>query len=263
MVPVLEEYEAYLRRRGRSPRTIDAYLCALGAFVAEHDWRNVDTLTIERWLDGRQLERSSRAWWVSMLRSFYRWAADADLITSDLVVRRLVRPNVPECKPRPAPAADVVIALELAGGPMRRAVALMMWGGLRCCEVSALRWADVDISARAMYIVGKGGRTRWLPLHPALVGELGDVGAPRDPVIGVYWDAEQLGRRVRAHLRSIGVMVTAHQLRHAFATQGYTARRDLLAVSRLLGHRNVATTQGYVDVDEERLRAVVEAITYE
>jgi len=260
---VLDAYELHLRRHHRRPRTLESYRWALGAYVeAVPGWRTIGVLELERWLDGRELSRASRAWWVSVLRGFYRWALDAGLVESDRAARGLVRPSAPDYKPRPAPAADAAIALELAGGPLRRSVALMLWGGLRCCEVAELRWAHVDLAARAMYVEGKGGRTRWLPLHPALVGELSDVGRPGDPVIGVTWTAAQVSRRVRAHLLSIGVTATAHQLRHTFATQVYGTQRDLLAVSRLLGHRNVTTTQVYVGVDEAQLRAVVEAITY-
>lgn len=259
---VLDEYEQHLRRHHRSARTRESYAWALGAFLEANDWQTVDTLTIERWLDTRDLSRASRAWWVSVLRGFYRWAVDRDLLASDRVARALVRPASPDYRPRPAPAADAVMALEMAGGPLRRALALMMWAGLRCCEVAQLRWASVDLPARAMYVEGKGGRTRWVPLHPALVGELLEQGRPGEPVIGVDWAADQVSRRVRAHLRRLGIVMTAHQLRHSFATQGYKGRSDLLAVSRLLGHRNVATTQVYVDVDAERLRATVESIDY-
>ena len=54
---------------------------------------------------------------------------------------------------------------------------------------------------------------------------------------------------------------TAHQLRHTFATTAYANTRDIMAVSALLGHASVATTQGYVGVPHASMRAAVAAAT--
>lgn len=258
------EYELHLRRRNRRAKTIRQYRFAVAAFVADHPgWRTTtDVLALERWLDGRDLKPASRAWWVSCLRGFYQWARALGIVDDDLVARELFRPPVPPYLPRPKAGADVVMAVELAGGPVRLALALMVYAGLRCCEVAWLRWEDVDLNSRALYLEGKGGRRRWVPIHPLLVGELADVGRPHDPVLGIQWTPDYVSRVVQRHLASIGVVATAHQLRHTFATAGYQARRDILAVSRLLGHRNVATTMVYVGVDDDALRATVDGISY-
>jgi len=262
-VQVVGEYEQHLRRLHRRPNTIRAYTGRARLFVrARPDWRTMDTLALERWLDSRDLGANGRAWWVTLLRGFYRWAADAGVLGDDRAARGLVRPRVPDAIPRPAAAEDVVMAFDLAVGPYRRIVALMMFAGLRCCEVAGLRWADVDEAAGALYVVGKGGHTRWVPLHRDLVDELGPAGRSTEPVIGVTWDARQVSWRTRRYLRSVGITATSHQLRHSFATRGYAVTRDIMAVSKLLGHRDVKTTQVYVRVDDERLRATVDAITY-
>jgi len=50
-----------------------------------------------------------------------------------------------------------------------------------------------------------------------------------------------------------------HALRHAFATRTYNVNRDVFAVQQLLGHSSAATTQRYVQVSDDSLRALVEA----
>ena len=53
---------------------------------------------------------------------------------------------------------------------------------------------------------------------------------------------------------------TAHSLRHRYATVTWQATHDLLLVSKLLGHASVETTQVYVAMPDERLRAGMAAV---
>ncbi len=81
----------------------------------------------------------------------------------------------------------------------------------------------------------------------------------------------QLGERVhtlrhmhvdavgKAMRRALGFASSAHALRHRFATRAYAGTHDLLAVQRLLGHASPATTQIYVAVSDDALRAAVAA----
>ncbi|OBK04066.1 recombinase XerD [Mycolicibacterium fortuitum] len=48
-----------------------------------------------------------------------------------------------------------------------------------------------------------------------------------------------------------------HTLRHRFATRAYRATRNLRAVQMLLGHASVATTQRYLAVDDDEIRAAM------
>jgi integrase/recombinase XerD len=68
---------------------------------------------------------------------------------------------------------------------------------------------------------------------------------------------------VRAYLRNLNKRaniqkkVTPHKLRHTYATNLLNAGAELVDIQALLGHVNLATTQIYTHVDEERMASVV------
>jgi site-specific recombinase XerD len=58
----------------------------------------------------------------------------------------------------------------------------------------------------------------------------------------------------------IGKNVTFHTSRHTFATLSLTQGVDLYTVSKLLGHRQIKTTQVYAKIVDEKLKAAVERL---
>jgi integrase len=146
----------------------------------------------------------------------------------------------------------------------RRAIYLMLYGGLRIAEASALLWRDVDLDTRVLWVRdGKGGKDRSIPIHPVLLKEL--LAAPdRDQVPAVLANLQglpinpkSLAHLFERQLRKLGVHITAHQLRHSFATEMLRAGADLRSIQELMGHEKLETTQRYLMVDAERMRAAV------
>lgn len=81
------------------------------------------------------------------------------------------------------------------------------------------------------------------------------TGASTLPILCV--SCKHDGNRVRKALGGAG---TVHQLRHSFACANYARNgHDIVAVQALLGHSSVATTQNYVGVTSDVLRASVDA----
>jgi integrase/recombinase XerC len=56
----------------------------------------------------------------------------------------------------------------------------------------------------------------------------------------------------------IGLQIASHDLRSTFASEGWEASHDMIALQRQLGHAKADTTIGYVGLTPERMRAVVE-----
>jgi len=109
-------------------------------------------------------------------------------------------------------------------------------------------------------VTGKGGRVRRVPLRADLAEALaawsGDGAGwlfpgAIDGHVSPDWVGRVLARTVAGW--------SAHTLRHAAATRWYQASRDLLAVQALLGHSRPETTVRYVLLDNDALRAVIDA----
>lgn len=142
-------------------------------------------------------------------------------------------------------------------GVMDRAwVQLMLFSGLRSCEVRRLRFADINWEDRRIRIEqSKGLKDRLVFMNSATVQTLqawlqerGQVEYLPDRVF--LYRQKPLTRfypqvRLRIYARRGGFQITPHQLRHSCATLLLNAGAPVLSVQTLLGHEKVDTTLGY------------------
>jgi len=227
---------------------------------------SVDHHAVERWIVGRGLAQATAQSQLSHLHRFYWWAQREGLASSDPTIFVESR-HRPRRVPRPAPSDVVERALRTSDRRVRLSVALMAYGGLRCCEVSGLQVADIDFRAKRIFVKGKGSHERYVPLVRPLRAQLGVL----DGAEGGLWIFESRKRAgpaspgrvsqiVSAWLTDCngGARVTAHQLRHWYAGEVLERTRSLEHVQQLLGHASIATTQGYaalLSVEAEVLEA--------
>lgn len=143
---------------------------------------------------------------------------------------------------------------------------LLYGSGVRVSELCRLDIADLDLRAGAMVVWGKGSKQRRVPLsEPAVDALRAWLEIRRDVVlveVGAAVFGNERGQRLTARdVRRIvdrrsPVPTHPHALRHSFATHLLDGGADLRVVQELLGHADVATTQRYTRVSNERLRTV-------
>jgi len=238
---------------------VDRWCAFVGdPFAPGVSWRDVDRFT-----DASRMRAAvSRYAAVSHLHQFYLWAMRAELVGHDPTAL-VVRPRITPGLPRPAHDTDLALALAVATGPHRAAIALGALCGLRCLELARLRW--VDVGADSLRVHGKGGRVRVLPLSPAARDALDELDRIDEYVLP-WREADDIspGRRVSHHLNrffhELGLDLTAHQLRHWCGTRAYAVSGDLGTVQDFLGHASPVTTKVYARLDPSRLRAMADAI---
>ena len=197
---------------------------------------------------------ASKAAMRAAMKSFYTWAHDEGLTTSNPAAR-IGRVRVPRAVPRPMP--DDLIRDALARAPERVRLMLMLGAlaGLRRAEIAQVH--SDHVTPEGLRVFGKGGVTRLVPLVPELRRALEGVQgwAFPSPHAGKgHMNARYVGQILSQYLPA---GYTCHQLRHRFATTIYQQTHDIRAVQELLGHSSIMTTQRYTAVGAEHLHAAV------
>ncbi len=149
-------------------------------------------------------------------------------------------------------------------------IELMYSSGLRLSELVNLDVLDMDLKAGQLKILGKGNKTRYLPIGKqanevlkswlnlreglAIAGEQAVFVNNRGSRLSQR--AVQKRMREQAQRSEIGVHVHPHMLRHSFASHLLESSGDLRSVQELLGHANISTTQVYTQLDFQHLAKV-------
>ena len=144
--------------------------------------------------------------------------------------------------------------------------------GLRLSEICNARLEFLDQDDSFLRVTGKGNKTRLVPVgkkaltalqiyltseRPKLVSKktsshlfLSVRGGPLSP------DRVRQIVKERAKQAGIDINIYPHLLRHSFATHLLENGADLRVIQELLGHADIATTQIYTHVDQQRLKSV-------
>ena len=145
--------------------------------------------------------------------------------------------------------------------------------GLRLAELVGLDMAAVDLQDRTVRVLGKGSKTRIVPIGRFAIEALQKWRRERAGMVKSDVQALFVGRSgrplsVRAvqlrvgawgRRQGIGIHVHPHMFRHSFATHLLESSGNLRGVQELLGHANIGTTQVYTHLDFQHLATVYEA----
>ena len=255
-----------------SPRSAKWYDETLAAFIAE---TGLDSIAA---VDGNLLrgfviamqERGLAAYTVKgrfvAVRTFVRWAASEgyEVEASALAVRA---PKVPQLEVRTYSGAELDACLSAASRPWHRMALLILAGtGMRVAELCALDVEDFEDADEMAFLKvrrGKGAKFRRAPVSERLRRDLVRyISRDRLPAehsaLLVRDDAErvtlnaakQLFRRVGVRA---GVALSAHRIRHTFATEYLRNGGDIERLRKILGHTTYEMVMRYVHLRKEDL----------
>lgn len=270
---------AYLARladqRGLSPHTVAAYRRDLHQFFDYCDRGQISRLAdVERrhcrrylaFLDTRGYSRRSIARKFSAARTFYTDAVKRGLVEVN-PFDGVTRPRLNKPLPHALPSRTVSHAIDAieTGDPEglrdKALVETLYATGLRISELVAMMTSDVG--ADTVTVVGKGNKTRRVPIGRPAQDSLDLYLREGRPDLATTKAGDSLWVGMRGgSLDSRGIRRVVskrlatfpHALRHSFATHLLEGGADLRTVQDLLGHTDLATTQIYTAVTRQHLR---------
>ena len=288
----IEEFLTSLEvEKGYSVNTRVAYKNDLGQFLdyltthagpAVSDWGGVKKDDLVAYISHLKADReyasTTVARKVAAIKSFFHFLVAEGFIKDDPTAT-LDSPRVKKYLPRAISQQDVERLLDEAAkkdAPRslrdRAILELLYATGMRVSELVALNVGDVDVASASARCFGKGGKERVIPIYERAVQALeaylsrGRLYLRRDAeqkALFLNQRGDRLTRQglwliVKGYVKEAGIQVpvTPHTLRHSFATHMLRGGADLRNVQELLGHANIATTQVYTQVSNERLREV-------
>jgi len=293
--------EAFLEmlsaERGAAENTIDAYRRDLSDF-SNHITKcgksvsDVDAEDIRSYLGGlvdQGLAASTSARKLSAVRQFFKFLY-AEGVRSDNPSTVIDRPRLSRPLPKTLSVEDVEHLLvcsrneiEKAPPPKKLAtlrlnclVEIIYATGLRVSELVSLPVTAATSDDRFLFVRGKGGRERLVPLSDlakqAMLAYLRELdvrlaGRANDqawlfPSRGASGHLTR--QRFGQELKHLGLLagidprhLSPHVMRHAFASHLVAFGADLRSVQQMLGHADISTTQIYTHVLDERLKQLV------
>ncbi|HCU35103.1 MAG TPA: tyrosine recombinase XerD [Armatimonadetes bacterium] len=280
--------------RGASMHTAEAYAhdaVQFMDFLAERwgedradDFVSVDYKTIRDYighLHRQRYEKRSIARKITALRSFFRYLVAEELVSANAAsLARLPKldkdlPDFLYQHEMEALLAAPDATTEL-GCRDRAMLELLYATGMRRSELAGVRLRDIDVDRKAIRVTGKGNKQREVLF-----------GAPAAAALSEYlsWARPELSRRrgdgrdveaafltrsgrplqpayvytmVRKYVQQVdaGDRITAHDLRHSFATHMLEGGADLRTIQELLGHASLRSTEIYTHVTTRRMKEV-------
>ena len=266
-----------------SVHTCKAYARDLGnlqRFCEDHGvdaWQEIDGRLLRGYIagrhrqgnGGRSLQRN-----LSAIRAFYRYLQKCGHVSGNPALG-IVTPKTPRKLPGTLDADQAQQLLEITGTePLavrdRAILELAYSSGLRLSELVGLDINSLDLADAMVSVLGKGRKTRHVPVGRHALKALrawlqirGNMAGPDEAALFV----SRLGRRISprsvqqrlqlwAQRQGLASRVHPHMLRHSFATHILESSSDLRAVQELLGHADISTTQVYTHLDFQHLARV-------
>ena len=295
---LIGRYLRRLRLRGMRPGTLTNARQVLGyfeRFLSERNIRAISDVTTRviaayvqsvyehrSCMTGKQLAVENISARLGRVRDFFRYLAVEGEIDYD-PAKQIVLPKNPRRLHQEVLSVQELALLEheinLARPNGQRdllAIELMYAAGLRISELLNVTLEDIDLEERTVLIRnGKGGKDRTAVFSESTRDLLRDyLAAARPRLLGrktsrhlvlnsdgePFVHTHNLTCRIASYARKAGLSkkVTAHTLRHTFATHMLVNEADIRHIQALMGHTKLRSTQVYTRVIRQELRRTIE-----
>ena len=282
---LIDQFIAYIQAEKRfSPLTVEAYQRDVNQFVdfLGHEFE-IDDLTQvkttmvksyvvhlkEEGLVNRSINRK-----ISTLRTFYKYCLRENLVEKSPMtgIKAL---KLPKTLVKFVTETDInkVSFGDEADFPTcrdRLLFEMLYQTGMRQAELRGLKDGDVDKMGMQLKIHGKRNKDRLVPLSKEMIALIDQYQAMRDAIFtnkaerlllndkGEEMSPSFVYNKVHHMLEGVTTLKqkSPHVLRHTFATHLLDEGASLVAIQKLLGHEDLATTQIYAHNTIEQLKKI-------
>ena len=278
--------EVIVAERGASPKTVLAYRQDLEDFVSflkntsekpVEKATEKDVLAYMEMIVKNSLTPKTQARRLSALREFYRYLY-SEGVRKDMPTELVDSPKIGRSLPKYLTEKEVVDLIETAFQKEMRMGTLLevlYASGMRVSELVGLPLTAVLKDSTMIEIIGKGSKQRLVPLNEKARNAIEKWLIQREFFIKpgrtskwLFPSSGTSGHLTRdgffKSLKKIAIeagidpsKVSPHVFRHSFASHLVAHDADLRSVQKMLGHADIATTQIYTHVQEDRLKKLV------
>ena len=267
-----------------SPNTIKSYerdlLCLSSFLSSEHkSWKLVNEHEIRTFINSerrRGLSPRSIQRLLSSCRTFFEYLLNEGLIKIS-PAQNISSPKLAQLLPKAMDADLVQRLLDFKPRGITeirdKALAELLYSsGLRLSEICRLNLNDLDLKERTCIVVGKGNKTRIVPVGRKAIqairvwlqhrSDLTTTKKTNTEAVFLNNKGKRISpRSVQLRLEKLCQLrgipgINPHMLRHSFASHVLESSGDLRAVQEMLGHSDIGTTQIYTKLDFQHLAKV-------
>lgn len=149
-------------------------------------------------------------------------------------------------------------------------IELMYSSALRLSETTALNENSIDLNSKIITVIGKGDKTRYLPVGKHAINAIKgwliirkDLVSKDETALFINKFGTRLSNRsIQQRLsfwckqKGLSFQINPHVLRHSCATHLLESSGDIRAVQEFLGHQDISTTQIYTSVNFDYIKSV-------
>lgn len=282
IVDAIEQYLYYLSvEKGLSPNTITSYKEDLkhffGCFPYINDIEELEEDMISEFIFNLQisgLKTSSISREVTTIKNFFLFL-EREEISSSIISHKVILPKGEECLRVYLTQSEIIEffkaidASTIQGIEERLICNLLYYCGLRVSELVDLSIKNINIQDKILKISGKGNKERYLPFREEVLFSINEyiekIRCHRDfkqknknlllSTKGNPFTRQYIYKVVKtvAERANIKKSVHPHTLRHSFATHLLENGANIRTVQDMLGHSQIATTQIYTHLSEDKL----------
>lgn len=264
---LLYRFKRNLSLLGRSDRTFDSYSRHIAAVALHFKClpTELNPEDLKEYLYDLQLRSKTPS------QTYFKhtvYGLRSLLKSEGLPYEHLELPSVPRAKKLPVILSreEIWQMLKSAGLLKHKLLIGLLYGcGLRCMEVRNLELSHLDFSRKLLHVVqGKGKKDRYVPLSEHLIRGIKKYISVANPTKYLFegqgnpqgqgFDGRYSQRGVQWAVKRVASQagikkdVSAHSLRHTYATHLLEDGINILTVQKLLGHSSVRTTMLYLHV---------------